>query len=679
MTLRAVLLGIMCVGLLCGATYFNDFVLRQTMLVGSYMPISVFGALLLFVLLGNPALGAIRRRLALSGRELAVIVALLLAGCYVPGRGLMHYFSTLMMMPHQYARNDITWRRTKILGDAPPRMLADISQDSNTALGGFLSGLGREGHPISAHQIPWHAWWRALGFWVPLVATMSIAMIALAVVVHRQWSRHEKLRYPIAAFAEALLPRRDGRWADVFRTRSFWIAMLTVLAIHTLNYVNMWYEGKMIGVPTQFDFRAVVTSLPTFQRGGGEGLLVIGIIFTAVGFAYFLASDLSFSVGIAPFIYVYVVGLLAKRGLEIGVGGVLSLRVAQFLYAGAYFGVFLALLYTGRQYYLSTFRRALWWGKGRRATGSSVWATRVFLLASAGFVAQLWAVGLDWQLGVLYTLGAVVIFTVVSRVVAETGVFFIHSYCFPCITLLGVMGGAAIGPRALVIMLMVTAMLLSDPRESVMPFLVQALKLADMRGAPVGKTATFGAIALLVGFAIAIPVTLYWQYDRGVLSASDGWARGSVPSFPFRQAAKVKDELANRGTLAEAESVSGWRRFTRISPRRDCMTAFGVAVGLVLLFTAFRLRFTWWPLHPVMFLVLGTYQARRLAASFLLGWMIKTAVMRFGGARAYRKGIPVMVGLIAGDMLGWTLRMIVGALYYWQTGLHPKAVGRVLG
>ena len=40
----------------CGTSFFNDRILRQTYLVGNNMPVSVYGALIIFLLLFNPLL-----------------------------------------------------------------------------------------------------------------------------------------------------------------------------------------------------------------------------------------------------------------------------------------------------------------------------------------------------------------------------------------------------------------------------------------------------------------------------------------------------------------------------------------------------------------------------------------------------------------------------------------------
>jgi hypothetical protein len=58
------------------------------------------------------------------------------------------------------------------------------------------------------------------------------------------------------------------------------------------------------------------------------------------------------------------------------------------------------------------------------------------------------------------------------------------------------------------------------------------------------------------------------------------------------------------------------------------LTTLAVAVWLV--FSALHLRYTWWPIHPIMFCVWGTQSMKALSASFLIGWMIKTSLVRLG-------------------------------------------------
>ncbi len=73
----------------------------------------------------------------------------------------------------------------------------------------------------------------------------------------------------------------------------------------------------------------------------------------------------------------------------------------------------------------------------------------------------------------------------------------------------------------------------------------------------------------------------------------------------------------------------------------------GVTIGLGLL----RLRFWWWPLHPVGYLASNTWGSHWWFIPFFVGWLGKVLVTRYGGLRLYRRTIPLAVGLIVGDLL----------------------------
>ena len=81
MTIRSVVLGLLGAFAICALSYLNDQILRQTYLVGNNMPVAVYGALILMVVLVNPLL----RRFSFSAKELAVILTLTLAACCIPG------------------------------------------------------------------------------------------------------------------------------------------------------------------------------------------------------------------------------------------------------------------------------------------------------------------------------------------------------------------------------------------------------------------------------------------------------------------------------------------------------------------------------------------------------------------------------------------------------------------
>ena len=663
MTLRAVLLGLLGAAFFCGVTYFNDLVVRGPGMIGGTVPTGPYGLLIIFVLLINPLF----KRLALSGRELAVAFAITLAACCIPSAGLMRTFTPSLVLPHYFASTEPGWRAEGVVEMAPDRMLANVAGNENVAVSGFVQGLG-DGRGIpSISRVPWKAWTGTLALWIPLILALWIGLIGLSVVTHRQWSDHEHLPYPIATFAGALLPEEGKTRSSVFRNRLFWLGLGAVLAIYLNNFACVWFPRQLVKIPTMFNLESLRVLLPTYARGIK---LTFKVYFIVLAFAYFLASDVSFSLGFGTYLWPLVVGVLAGYGVTLGTGGHFALKVEPFLTFGAYFGALLALLYTGRHYYGRVFREALFLPVRERVERQSAWGARVFLVGAILFAGNLIHIGLDWQLAVLYTGLTFTLFVVMGRIIAEAGMYSIQAHWFPCAIIWGLFGVRAMGPRTLLLMMLVSTVLMIDPFEALMPFMVNSLKFLQLRRVKIGKPAAFCAVAVVIGLAVAIPVTLTLQYHNGA-NMGDGWAARMV----FNQAVLTKQRLAGQGNLEHANSLSGWRRFAEMSPNGPCALAFGIGLALFILFTMARLRFRKWPLHPVMFLLWGQWMTKEFAASFLLGWFVKVIVTKYGGANVYQKLKPLMFGLIAGSILGHLVPMLVGAGYYFWTGTPPRPLG----
>ena len=95
---------------------------------------------------------------------------------------------------------------------------------------------------------------------------------------------------------------------------------------------------------------------------------------------------------------------------------------------------------------------------------------------------------------------------------------------------------------------------------------------------------------------------------------------------------------------------------------------FLYGAGMVAAFALLRVRSTCFPLHPVLFLVWGTWPAGNTWGSFLIGWFVKTLVVKFGGGRAYHRLKPVFIGVIAGELAAIVIAIAIDLAYYWTTG-----------
>jgi len=666
MTWRAVLAGLLGGAFVCGFTHFNDTIMRQTMFVGNNMPISVYGGLIVFILLVNPLFG----RRAFTGGELAVALALILAVCCIPGSGLMRLLPADVMFPFDEERTTPGWRESGVVKMASAGMLASPGR-KDEALDGFVRGLGTgRGFPNPA-LVPWQAWSGTLAFWLPLLLLLWVGLIALAVVVHRQWSEHEHLRYPVAMFSDALLPGQGGRWGPILENRLFWLGAGAVFLLYLNNYLTVWFPSYLVQIPTQVDLSPLEVLVPTYMAGNGWWMFTLRIYFTVVAFGFFLASDVSLAMGLGPCFYPWVVGTFAAYGISI-TNAAATPSIENFMNFGAYFGILLVILYTGRHYYGRTLRRALLVPTGGTEGAESVWGARVFMLCATLITAYLiFVAGLNWPMAIIFTGLVFMLFLVIARISAETGAFMIQPVWAPGAVLWGIFGSRALGPQQALIMLLLSSILVCDPREALMPYVVNSFKLLQMRRASIRRTAAWGVGALLIGLAVAVPVTLTLDYDRGV-DRTD-WSVMHSPFEPFTTSMQIQQRLSAQGNLKAAEAARGWRRFAAMSPDPSCLIGFAAGLGLVLAFAAARLRLPKWPLHPILFLVWSSWGGRMLASSFLVGWAIKMLVTKYGGAAWYQRLKPLMFGLVAGEMLGGLAPMVAGFVYWLMTGQPPKA------
>ncbi len=667
MSIRSILLGFLAVAFICGVSYFNNHVIEQTFLVGNHLPLVVFGGLVLFLLTVNPLLGLIGDGTwALRGRELAVIVAMSLAAAVIPGSGFLRGFTAMVILPHHYNQKEQGWQNADLLGQTPDILLADTSDSSGDpgVVSDFISGLQSGDDRIGVGDIPWAGLDTVFVFWLPLMLILWAGLIGLALVYHQQWAHHEHLPYPIAKITDALLPDRGTRGVGtVFRDRGFQVAMTLVVVIHLVRYLYAQDWG-LFDINLRIQLQSFVQPLHNAYRGPLY-FLNFDLFFAVIGVAYFLSRDVSFSLGLGPFLWVAVNGTFTIYGTNLRGGGVFA--ADTFVLYGAYFGLFLMVLYTGRFFYKNVLFRAVGVRTPERPESYAVWGMRVFLASMLTFVVSIWLIGVDWQLAVIFMVAILVVFTGMSRIIAETGLFWIQPLLYPSVLLLGLFGAQALGPEMVLILGLLGVVIIADPREAFMPYIVNALKIVEQRKVSVGRSGGLLLGALVVGLMVAVPVTLYWQYNGGRPNIDD-YAYTQMAPKAFKDTLQVQQRLDAQGMLEEAREVDGWARLGALSPNATSLTAFSTGLGLVLLFAFARLRFTRWPLHPVMFLTWTTWSMNVFAVNFLIGWFIKTVVQKYGGEGAHKRVAPVMIGLIAGELLGALLPVIISVGYYFATG-----------
>ncbi|KPK85108.1 MAG: hypothetical protein AMJ81_04195 [Phycisphaerae bacterium SM23_33] len=670
MTVRAVMLGLLAALALCGVGYLNDRVLLlENITAGALLPISVFGVLFVLAMAANPLLYRLGRNLRFRPAELAVIVTLMLVACSIVSGGMMDHFTPTLMMPAYYQEMRPGWKAIGLVDYAPPRLLACGGQYDQEIVQGFLLGWGRPRAPIGLGDVPWAQWRGPLSTWLPLAVLMAVAATCMAVIVHPQWSRREHLRYPIAEMASSLMAQDpDKATGTIFRKKIFWIGLAIILTIRTINGLAGYYPSvpRIPLVVNLLPFRELWRAPWAMERG--HWLLLPELFPSVVAFSFFLSSEITLSLGLCQWILVPIGGMLIAHGVDLYTG-YMSGGVMGWQRFGSYLAFALMILYVGRRYYWLLLKQALTFRPHTEVENSAAWSCRIGLLAMAAVVVILLANGLDWPMAVLTVALMLMTLLCVSRITAETGLFMIHPRWQPLGVLLGLFGYYALGPDTIVIVGLACAVLTLDQGKTLMPYLINALKICDDSGVRPKRVGPAAVATYAMGVVLAVTVALWANYNFGV--RQDDFTTYRVPTMPFRAAETAIQHLAVRGQLEAAERMGPVESLKHIRADSTFLWSAGVGFGLVLIVSALRQRLPRWPLHPVMFLIWGTYPAAHFNNSFLLGWFLRTLVLRFAGYSALKRARPFMIGVIAGDLLGGAIFMAAGAIFFALTGEEP--------
>ncbi|MCX8108542.1 MAG: hypothetical protein N3G20_07040, partial [Verrucomicrobiae bacterium] len=506
-----------------------------------------------------------------------------------------------------------------------------------------------------------------LMYWSALIVLVFGVVISLSVLLHRQWAEKERIRYPVAELAGSLLMVEQRGQTTVVHQRLFWLGFLSILLVRTTTGLRLWFP-ESIEIPLQFDFSALRNRFPEFMATPGADSLAIVRLFPAcIGFAYLLASEISFSVGIVNIISVCITYLLIVGGVDLS-GGVMTGNAVDWVGFGSFLAMGGMLIYVGRRYYWQTFKGAIGLARHVETYSDSVQALRIFGFCVVGAVVLLVAAGLDWPLAIFAVVTTLLVFVVIARLNAECGTFFFApGWMMPGVAV-GLLGSTTLGPKMLIILGLVTYVFTIDPFECLMPYIANGLKIAGETSLPVGRVGLVLGLTLLLVLAVTIPTAVWADYNWPA-EMERGWDSSAL----YNAAERIASELTLSGRVEMVRHYTALERLRHMKPDRRFLVAAGIGFGAMVLFAVLRLRFSWWPLHPVLVLAFGAGLLYKFCASFFLGWLAKITVMRLGGARRYNQYRPFMIGIIVGDLTGSFLIMLGSWLYFLATGVQSPA------
>jgi len=458
-------------------------------------------------------------------------------------------------------------------------------------------------------------------------------------ILRRQWYENERLPFPLAQIYLSLVepPARGKFFNSILSRRSFWVAFFIVFFIHVWNGLWKYYPNSIPKVPLSYNLYTLFSEPPWIYVD--YRIKECSVFFSVIGVAYFLSSSVSFSLWFCFIAYqCYRIGLGAFTGDQNPWG-------QRDAHTGGLIAYAIVVAWIGRRHWKLVIAQAFRGVRAGEAQGRylsyprAVWGLVGCAGIAIGFLVVAGATMLAASVTVLILL---LLFVLVARFVAEAGL--VHAQITASLlrpwTLIAWSTGEKLIPVDSFYLCSIVQATHFDYRETLGVYATHAVKVADEemeddRGA---RRRLIGLmfLALVIGYCVAFASQLWTEYSY----ASSKSMAGTTPINSYATETFPKLNLLDP-TVEYAKGTI----YPKANPYRHMTIGFFITAVLWI----GRLRYPWWPIHPIGYLSLGTYPAGQMWLSIFVGWLVKMVVLRLGGPRMYAATRPFFMGVIVGE------------------------------
>lgn len=574
---------------------------------------------LFVILLLNFIVARLWPRVALTSTELVVIYVFLNISSAVGGQGMIIVLISLLGYAFQFATPENEWK--EIFHPYLPRWLVvDDIKSLDDAYSGESSFYLSEN--ISAWIVP-------VLSWSAFLFLLVFAMLCINIILRRHWIEKERLSYPIIQLPLEMI--NNPRGTGFFQSKLMWIGFGIATFISIINGFH-FLRPNFPGLQNIYDITSVFSEKP-WRSMAVDGIF-IAFYPCAVGLAFLMPLDMAFSVWFFYFFWL----------AELFIGGVAGFRgLPEFPYpkyqaSGACIGFGIISLWISKSQLYLVFRRIIGDSKVDDYQEPMGFRWTVFGLISSLILLVLFCLkmGISLWVSILFLLFYLLVAIAVTRMRAELGPFY-HEFYYGGAeqVLTALFGTRRIGPPSLTSLSLfwgITRAQSSHP----MPHQLESFKLGDRTG--ISNRGLNGVIivATITGIISSFWILLDTFYRYG--------SAGSVLYYGYETFTRLDNWLQR---LTEPDYIaSGFMGF-------GC-----IFTGFLMIM---RRRFLWWPFHPLGYVITqGDWGIKYLWFSVFVSFVIKRQLLNYGGVRAYRKALPLFMGLILGDFMAGGTWHIIG-------------------
>ena len=524
-----------------------------------------------------------------------------------------------------------------------------------------LAGLGYLVHGY----IPLRQWLQPAIAWGLLIGGLFLGFLGLNILMRKQWVDHERFTFPLTILPKTLFAEReDGRLAIV-RNRVVWIGFACTLPLVIWKGLRFYYPALPWFLTQDVPFAHYVDSplLKAYLTNVGIGIGTgLGLSFCVLAIALLIETDILFALWTSFLLFQlwFLFGKAANFTQVPGYPWEFQQAMGGFI---AYAGL---AIFVGRQHLLNVFRAVI----GRRKIpeeAAEVASYRTALLMIAGSIAIIVAWSLWTEMGVL---AGVLFFGYMlvcgfaaSKVRAEMGAPWPYLTPYFGMQFVAAMGGFAVfKSTGMLVATIASGFMCTACFLLIAPVQVEMMELGrHFRVQPRHVGAGLG-LGLFGGLFIGGFVVLCWVYGLGANNLKTGWPYEQNWYYSgFRTGELNTDRALESGTLGKAPETQALNFI-----RNPDAKGLGIGVAVTVILAVLRARFTWFPFHPIGYVLASSFFMRSCWFYFFLAWLARLMLFRIGGAQTIRRGlIPFCVGMflaciasiVCFDVLGIILRL----------------------
>ena len=556
---------------------------------------------------------------AMSQGELLTIYIILLMAITVSGHDFSQSLFCTISTSHWFATPENEW--ASIFWRYVPTWL---SVNDDKVLQGFYDG---DSTLYTLQHIK--GWLKPMFWWTLFLTTITFTTICVNVIIRKQWIEREKLTYPLTQLPYEMT--RNDSLKSFFSNRLLLIGFGIAFIIGIINGLGL-FSSVFPSIPLKYDLSPHFTDKPW----DAMGITSLYVTPYAIGLAFPIPLDLLFSCWLFYLIW----------KLERIMGSMMGLNLPGYPFEdqqilGAYLGIAIVSIWMFRKPLWQIIKKVVGAKSGDYATDdkkepmgyrSAVIGT---IFGMTALVVFCYAAGMS----VIFAIAFFVIYFVIAfaytRMRAELGppLQGIH-YSGPLQFIIAMVGSRKISAQTLTVAAPFWTMT-KEFRNSPTPFQLESFKLAERSGINTRKLWKIMMLSTYVGLVVTFWAFLQFNYKWGGVG---GW----------------------RGVTAYS-TIERWI-VSPVEIDTRFLTAVVFGMVFVIVNTLLRLRFLWWSLHPLGYPLAGYYHFDKLWFPFFISWVVKWAVLKYGGIRAYRKAFPFFMGLILGDFVIGSLWGVIGLL-----------------